>query len=211
MPGIHKSWTGTRHLQHLSSADLRAWRCEERLDLGSERVIDASVVQLPDGRWRLWFKDEVGGSRLKFADSADAVHWQPRGAVSTLAAEGPKVFRHAGRWWLVADLWRGLLVLRSDDAEHWEEQPSRLLAEAGSAATDRAKGQHADVQVVDGRAYLFYFVHQGNEDAAKTNDRYHQRSVIQVADPQLKDGWLTVDRHAPPPDLRAAFGARAGR
>lgn len=208
VPGVHKRWTGERRIEHLTSTDLRAWQCAGRVELGSPKVIDASVIRRPEGGWRLWYKDEQGGSQLKFADSPDLKTWIPRGPVSTLSAEGPKVFAFAGQWWLVADLWKGLLVLRSDDAEHWQEQPARLLADSGSAPTDRGKGQHPDVQVVDGRAYLFYFVHQGGEPEAKADDRWHQRTVIQVAELQLKDGWLTVDRHAPPPDLRRAFGAR---
>ena len=208
VPGVHPRWTGERRIEHLTSTDLRNWRCAGRVDLGSPRVIDASVVRLPDGRWRLWFKDEQGGSRLQFADSPDLQTWTVRGPVSPLAAEGPKVFRFAGRLWLVADLWKGLLVLRSDDAEHWEEQPTRLLADIGSAPTDRAKGQHPDVVVVDGRAYLFYFVHQSGEPEARSDDRWHQRTVIQAAELQLRDGWLHVNRQAPPPDLRPAFKAR---
>lgn len=208
VPGVHSRWTGERRIEHLTSTDLRRWRCAGRLDLGSPKVIDASVVRLPGGGWRLWFKDEQGGSKLKFADSPDLRAWTVRGAVSPLPAEGPKVFRFAGHWWLVADLWKGLLVLRSDDAEHWQEQPARLLADVGTAPTDRAKGQHPDVQVVDGRAYLFYFVHQGGEPEAAADDRWHQRTVVQVAELKLQDGWLSVDRHTPPPDLRAAFRAR---
>jgi hypothetical protein len=135
--------------------------------------------------------------------------WTLRGPASQQSAEGPKVFRFANQWWLVADMWKGLLVLRSDDAEHWQQQPARLLEDIGSAPTDRAKGQHPDVQVVDGRAFIFYFVHQSGEPEAKTDDRWHQRTVIQVAELKLqKDGWLTVDRYAPPPDLRAVFGSR---
>ena len=33
-------------------------------------------------------------------------------------------------------------------------------------------------------------------------------SVFPLAELKLQDGWLTVDRLAPPPDLRAAFKAR---
>ncbi|MDM4765264.1 hypothetical protein [Pelomonas sp. SE-A7] len=209
VPGVHKNWTGTRFLQHLTSRDLRDWRCEERVDLGSDKVIDASVVRLGEGRWRLWYKDEEGSSKLKFADSADLKRWTPRGPVSALPGEGPKVFRFGGKWWLVADLWKGLLAMRSDDAEHWQEQPTRLLADPGVHATDKAKGQHPDVQLVGGRAFIFYFVHQGNEDEAKGDDRYHQRTVIQVAELKLdENGWLRLDRNAPPPDLGPLFGSR---
>ncbi|MDI4632189.1 hypothetical protein J7U46_03925 [Pelomonas sp. V22] len=209
VPGIHSRWTGTRFLQHLTSTDLRRWHCADQLDLGSQRIIDASVVRLADGRWRLWFKDEAQGSKLFAADSADLQQWQLLGPVTAGAAEGPKVFRFKEQWWLVADLWRGLLVMRSGDAVQWQEQPARLLAEPGRHDTDRAKGQHPDVVVVGGRAFIFYFVHQGNEAAAAIDDRYHQRSVIQVAELKLgDDGWLSVDRDAPPPDLRQLFGSR---
>lgn len=209
-PATHTRWQGTRHLQHLTSTDLRHWRCAERLELGSPRAIDAAVVRLPaalGGGWRLWFKDEAQGSRLFQADSPDLRRWAVRGPVTTQAGEGAKVFFFAGRWWLVADLWRGLLVLRSDDAATWQEQTTRLLAEPGRHATDRAKGQHPDVVVRGERAFLFYFVHQGGEPEAQADERHHQRSVIQVAELKLQDGWLGVDRDAPPPNLRALFGA----
>ena len=39
-------------------------------------------------------------------------------------------------------------------------------------------------------------------------DRHHQRTVIQVAELRVgADGWLSVDRDAPPPDLRELFAA----
>ena len=40
---------------------------------------------------------------------------------------GPSVWSADGRWWLVADLWRGLLVLRSDDAATWQEALDRAM------------------------------------------------------------------------------------
>lgn len=210
VPGVHARWQGTRYLQHLTSTDLRQWRCEQRLQLGSERAIDATVLRLPQplgGGWRLWFKDENQGSQLFAADSPDLRQWTVRGPVTRQAAEGAKVFFFGGRWWMVADVWRGLLVQRSDDLLTWEAQATRLLAEPGQHATDRAKGQHPDVVVRGDRAFLFYFVHQGGEPEAKDDERFHQRSVIQVAELKLQDGWLVVDRDAPPPDLRRFFGA----
>jgi hypothetical protein len=207
VPGVHTRWDGERRIEHLTSADLRNWQCAGRVELGSQRVIDASVIRAPQGGWRMWFKDELSATNLKFADSPELKTWTVRGAVSPLPGGGPTVFQFAGRWWLVADLWQGLLVLRSNDALNWQEQPTRLLAGIGQHPTDRAKGQHPGVTVVDGRAYLFYFTHQGGEPEAKTDDRWHQRTVIQVAEMKLLDGWLTVDRNGPPPDLRSAFRA----
>lgn len=212
VPGIRSNWSGPRTIEHLTSRDLREWRCEGRLDLGSEKVIDAAVVRLPSaqgGGWRLWFKDEAQDSRLFAADSKDLKTWTRHAEpLAPNAAEGPTVFRFADRWWLIADRWKGLQVLRSDNLSSWAQQPQNLLEQAGTQPTDRGKGQHPGVVVQGGRAFLFYFVHQGGEEAAKTDARYHQRSVIQVAELKLgADGWLSVDREAPPPDLRAVFAA----
>eukprot|EP01034_Spumella_vulgaris_P042469 gene42469-52670_t len=118
VPGIHSRWTGRRFLQHLTSTDLRRWQCADQLELGSQRIIDASVVRLDDGRWRLWFKDEAQGSRLFAAESADLKQWKVQGPITAGAAEGPKVFRFKGQWWLVADL-----------VGSYEQQPPDLLAE----------------------------------------------------------------------------------
>ena len=53
VPGVHKSWTGERRIEHLTSTDLRTWTCAGRVELGSSKVIDASVLRLQNGGWRL--------------------------------------------------------------------------------------------------------------------------------------------------------------
>jgi hypothetical protein len=204
VPGVFHKWgdkAATSFLTHLTSKDLKTWSCGDRLDLGSERIIDASLIKT-DGQYRLWFKDERKGSNLFVATSPDLKTWT-REATPTVAvgSEGPKAFRFKGSWWMIADQWKGLLVLRSDDAKTWTMQPTRILEEPGTAPTDTAKGQHADV-VVTGegdqeRAYIYYFVHQGNEPEAKTDPYWNQRTAVQVAELKLTDGVLSVDRNAP--------------
>lgn len=201
VPGVFHRWNepaATARIVHLTSKDLKAWSCGETLDLGSDRVIDASVAKV-GGRYRLWYKDERKGARIVAVESPDLVHWKPAGdkPVVDMAAEGPKVFRWKGSWWMVADAWKGLIVLRSDDAKTWTLQPTRLLEQPGIQATDTAKGQHPDVVVSGGRAFLYYFVHQSNEPQAKTDPYYGQRTVIQVAELKAADGILSVDREAP--------------
>jgi len=201
VPGVFHRWGeagATARIVHLTSKDLTAWTCGDTLDLGSDRVIDASVVKIGD-RYRLWYKDEHRGSRIVTAESSDLVHWKPVGdrPVVDMAAEGPKVFRWKDAWWMVADAWKGLIVLRSEDAETWTLQPARLLEQPGTQATDTAKGQHPDVVVSGGRAFLYYFVHQSNEPQAKADPYYGQRTVIQAAELKEADGVLSVDREAP--------------
>ena len=90
------------------------------------------------------------------------------------------------------------MVLRSDDLERWELQPTRILEEPGKQPTDNDKGQHPDVVINDGRALIYYFVHQNNAPEAAADRQFGQRTVIQIAELKIgADGWLTVDREAP--------------
>lgn len=198
VPGVFKTWNADRFITHLTSKDLKTWTCGDKLDLGSDRVIDASVVK-KDGVYRLWFKDERKGSRLFYAESRDLKTWarQPQFVIDT-NAEGPKVFQFGGHYWLIADVWKGLMVLRSDDLLSWTLQPTRLLEEPGTMPTDNDKGQHPDVVVNDGHARIYYFVHQNHAPEAAADRRWGQHTVIQVAELKIgADGWLTVDRNAP--------------
>ena len=197
VPGVFSDWNAERFIVHLTSDDLKTWTCGERLDLGSDRVIDASVVALPFGGYRLWFNDERLGKAIRYADSPDLINWQVKETVVDTPGEGPKAFRWKNRWWLVSDGWKGLLVMRSDDAIHWTRQDEHLLARPGAHPTDRAKGQHPDVIVSGDRAYLIYFVHQSGEPEAKTDPNWHRRSVLQIVELHERDGIVTVDRDAP--------------
>lgn len=197
VPGVFRDWNAERFIVHLTSTDLKNWTCGERLDLGSDRVIDASVVALPSGGYRLWFNDERLGKAIRYADSADLKNWQVRETVVDTPGEGPKAFRWKDRWWLVSDAWKGLLVMHSDDATNWTRQGDYLLADAGTHPTDRAKGQHPDVIVSGDRAWLIYFVHQSGETEAGTDPNWHRRSVLQMVEMHEKDGVISVDRNAP--------------
>ena len=208
VPGIFHRWGvpgAEGRIEHLTSTDLTKWECAGTVKLDTGRMIDPTVVKLGQG-YRMWYKDERAGSRILAADSQNLRDWKKVSdePVNPTKGEGPKVFRFKGHYWLIADVWKGLMVLRSDDALKWTEQPGYILAEPGRAATDRSIGQHPDV-VVDGeRAFIYYFVHQKNEAEAATDPRWNQRTVIQVAELVYKDGKLHVDRNAAP-----AFRLRA--
>lgn len=203
VPGMHVDWSGQRFIHHLVSTDLLGWRDLGRLPLASDRVIDAAVLRLPDGTWRLWYKNERDGSQLYCADSPDLLTWTDRGRVKSealegRACEGPKVVRWRGRFWMVADEWRGLSVYRSDDAETWERQPYNLLEVPGKGKDDQVKGGHPDLVINDDRAWLFYFTHPGRRGPDARKDTVEQRrSSIQVAEVEIRDGWLVCDRDRP--------------
>ena len=212
VPGMHTDWSGTRELVHLTSTNLLRWKKESVLSLASDRVIDACVLRLDDGSWRLWYNNEPDQKSICYADSPDLYHWTDRGKViGDRAGEGPKVFRWKGRYWMVVDNWQGLGVYYSTDAVHWTRQAASLLDRPGQGEDDQVKGGHADVVVSNDRAFLFYFTHPGRRGTDERRDGYEQRrSSILAVELELNDGILGCDRDQPafirlvPPEPQAA-------
>jgi Carboxypeptidase regulatory-like domain len=198
VPGTFTDWNHPRHIQHLTSTDLLHWKPVGDVNLPSDRTIDPCVFLMPNGQWRLWYKDEADHSNVHFSDSPDLVHWAPVGIATRNGGEGPVVFEWRGAYWLINDPHRGLGVFRSTDLTTWTQQPDNLLREPGTQPTDHAVGNHADV-VVDrsGHAWLFYFTQQGGENASPNTRGNGRRSVLHVTELHEKDGVLTADRNAP--------------
>ena len=198
VPGVFRDWNAPRDIIHLTSKDLLKWKYESTLDLGSDRVIDATVFHLPNGTWRMWYKDERSKTPLSYADSPDLFSWTPQGnAIGDRSGEGAKVFRWKGRYWMVADVWKGLGVYSSEDCLKWNRQEDNLLSEGGKQPTDRVKGSHPDVVLSGDRAFLFYFTHQVPEDCEPNDPYVKRRTVIQVAELHYEGGRLICDRDQP--------------
>jgi hypothetical protein len=199
VPGMHTDWSGTRDIIHLTSKDLLNWAYESTLKLSSNRVIDACVMRLPDGTWRMWYNNEVDRKSIYYADSPDLYKWDDKGkAMGERPGEGPKVFCWKGCYWMVVDVWQGLGIYKSQDCLKWTRQEKNLLQEPGQGPDDKVKGGHPDVVVSGDRAYLFYFTHPGRQNPNEKKDAYEQRrSSIQVVEIEYKDGWLSCQRDKP--------------
>ncbi len=173
VPGIFNDWNHPREIVHLTSVDGVRWAALGKVDLKSDRVIDACVLQLPGGGWRMWYKDERAKKSLSYADSPDLMAWQPKGScVQDFNGEGPKVFRWKGHYWLVADCWQnGMRVWRSDDCLDWKLQDARLL------------GSHGDAVVSGDRAWWFYFG-PGRRTAINVVELSVDGGVLTAGDPK---------------------------
>lgn len=200
VPGIPFDWTGTRHIVHMTSDDLWHWRFQQRLALSSDRVIDACILRMPDGVWRMWYKDEADKSHTYLAESDNLYDWHVRGPVITgFPHEGPNVFHWHNRYWMIADTWRGMGVFHSDDATHWVRQAD-ILDRPGTRPDDGTVGLHADVLVQGERAFIFYFTHPDRLSPEVPPDPHplaYKRTSIQVAELALRDGVLVCDRDKP--------------
>ena len=200
VPGVFQDWQHPRSIVHLTSRDLRHWADPRPLELASDRVIDACVLKLEDGTWRLWYNNERDSKSIYYADSPDLATWTDRGkVVGDQPGEGPKVFRFRGAYWMITDVWEGLAVYRSRDALHWTRQGGgNLLAGPGRGRDDGVIGQHPDVVVSGDRAFLFYFTHPGRTGPDAAADGPEQRrSSIQVVELFESEGRLVCDRDQP--------------
>lgn len=196
VPGTFSDWEHPRYIIHLTSRNLKNWIFRGRLQLGSDRVIDADVQIMPDGSYRMWYNQEPGGKLIASADSPDLNEWRDNGPIPGIGAcEAPKVFYWHGFWWTICDEWHGLAVYRSDDASNWTRQSGNILESFGSGTDDGAYGRHCEVIVRGSRAYIFYFTHPDENSTSGGNPR---RSVIQAAELDCSDdGIISCDRDKP--------------
>jgi hypothetical protein len=199
VPGVPRDWKWPRYILHYTSVDLWKWEFRSKLELSSNKVIDACVHLMPGGKWRMWYKDEAHGSLTWAAESSDLYSWKVVGPVITARHhEGPNVFQWKGFYWMVTDEWQGQRVYRSDDAETWSSQ-ERILDKPGKRGDDGGIGLHADVLVCGERAFIFYFTHPDRTAAdAHGSDGTHsyasKRSSIQAAELEVQGGVLVCDR-----------------
>ncbi len=210
--GIPQDWSGSRSIVHFTSKTGWNWHFESVLPLSSSQVIDACVHQMPDGSWRMWYKDEAAQHVTYAANSGDLYHWQVVGPVITdCPHEGPNVFFWQGAYWMITDPWCGLAVYRSDDAISWSRQTTNLLTKPDPRTGDVHRAHHADVLVVGEQAILFYHVHpegdEGDEQTALEVLSGNQRRSWLYAAPLRRDG-STITCSWTPARLNLVSGKR---
>lgn len=196
--GIFSNWGGERQLFHYTSADLQNWKFAE--SVGTKGCIDASVIRLKNGTWKMWYKDENRGSHTISATSTNLFNWEINNdtEVSANAHEGPVIFHWKNKYWMITDMWNGLDCYESADAKSWKHSGT-ILDNPGTRPDDNVMGRHADVQVINDKAYIFYFTHPGRiyKDGKEVNEQgqiRHQRTSLQVAELEMVNGKIICNR-----------------
>ncbi len=197
--GVRNHWGGKENIVHYTSSNLWDWTYDHDLSLSSEHVIDASLYKIPNGTWRMWYKDDAKGGITMMSESPDLENWttaqQP--IIEGKEHEGPKVFKFQGYYWMLTDEWHGLRVYRSKDLDHWEKQ-GLVLDTASKRVDDQPTGAHADVLTFEDMAYIFYFTHPGRKSHLETDpDKSfyeNHRTAIQVAPLMFENGTLKAPR-----------------
>lgn len=203
--GVRSHWGGKARMAHYTSKNLWDWKFIGFLHLSSENVIDASLMQMPDKSWRMWYKDDAHDAQIMVAQSNNLYKWRfnKKPVLNQTQQEGPINFKFGNYYWMITDEWHGMRVYRSKDATNWEKQ-GLILDSASNRSEDRPSGAHGDVIVLKDRAYIFYFTHPGRKthsDATMRPDGIYpfdeRRSSIQVAPLEIKNGTLISDRNKP--------------
>jgi hypothetical protein len=200
VPGVFSDWKHERYIIHLTSTDLFHWKFESKLELASDRCIDACVFKLPQGGWRMYYNNERDHKSIYYADSPDLYKWTDSGkkVVGDKAGEGPKVFYWKNKYWMIVDNWKGLGIYHSADLINWTRQPENILEKPGTGPDDQVIGGHADVVISGKRAFVYYFTHPGRTPERKSEDSYEtRRSSIQVAELEYKNGVIICNRNKP--------------
>lgn len=199
--GVPTDWNWERRIVHYTSGDLWTWKFENVIGLPSRRTIDACVYEIEPGLYKMWYKNEEGGSHTDAAVSRDLYNWEYVGSeITDCSHEGPNVFRFAGKNWMITDTWRGQGVYSSPDFTHWTRQKNNILTGNGARPFDYGPGLHADVLVRGERAYIVYFTHPYRSNDVSTSpiaDRsLDLRTVIEIAELKYDGENLTCDRDA---------------
>ena len=199
--GIYSDWDGTPRILHYTSPDLFRWKLEK--PTGMDGYIDASVLQMPDGSWKMWYKDKA--SHISVGVSPDLYDWRDlkKEEVGDFECEGPIAFRWKGHYWLIVDecnlAYVGLAVYRSDDASHWMKN-NVILNTPGKREDDNDQGRHADVVLAGDRAFIVYYTHPGrkydrnNVEIWERESYPYRRCSLEVAELELRDGKIVCDR-----------------
>jgi len=201
--GIFSNWGGEREMHHYVSNDLKTWKATK--PIGTRVCIDAMVYPLQDGTWKMWYKDELNGHYIASAISDDLIDWKHLGKIEidNRHSEGPTVFEWKGKYWMVTDPTymerTGLDVFSSEDAINWEFN-NTILNNEGMRNDDNEQGRHADVKVVNDRAFIFYMTHPGRiykdgKEVDEANLVRYQRSSLQVAELEYQDRKIVCDRN----------------
>ncbi len=199
--GIPTDWNWERQIVHYVSGDLWSWRFCGIIPLSSDRVIDACVYEIEDGLYKMWYKNERGGSHTNAAVSRDLYNWEVTGPeITDCSHEGPNVFRFGGINWMITDTWHGQAVYSSPDFTHWTRQHGDLLTKNGIRPFDYGVGHHADVLVRKDRAYIVYFTHPYRSNADNVSPiedkSLELRTAVEIAELSFDGERLLCDRDA---------------
>jgi hypothetical protein len=206
------AWGGAAKIVHYKtplSNPINGWQKVADMHDSTYNSLDATVFKKEDG-FHVWFKGKKIGEKkneLFHRFSKDLKTWTDGGfsksdvfnpeATKEPFEEAPYIFQWQGKYWLLTDPHKGLMVYDSKDGENWHYQ-GKILLEAGTRPMDNSRARHCSVIVKDDRAFIFYHVEPWRiyEGIGIVKQPIaNRRAVLQMAELRLENGKIVCDRN----------------
>lgn len=208
-------WGGEAKIVHYKtplSNPVQGWQKVRDMHDSTYNSLDATVFKKEDG-FHVWFKGKKMGEQkneLFHCFSKDLKTWSDGGFSKSDVfnpqktgqnfEEAPYIFQWKGKYWLLSDPHKGLMVYESPDGEHWKYQ-GIILLEPGNRPLDNSRARHCSVAVLNDRAFIFYHVEPwrvyDNAPSIAKQPIANRRAVLQMAELTIKNSRLTCDRNKP--------------
>lgn len=178
---------------------VNGWERQE-ISVGEDDCLDACVVELPDGMFRMYYvgRDETlprkSPKTIRYAESRDLVSWtvfgDVKGDVNDRKAhpfayqEGVFVIRAGSRYYMVADPHKGLSTYSSDDGITWKYH-GQIMEEGWSQRTlDRSQARHPSVVRSKGKLYIIYHTEPFRPEGVPGSalGKHQRYAFIQIAE-----------------------------
>ncbi len=198
------------HYETTTDRMLDGWRRVE-ISIDEENCLDASVIRLPDGSFRMYYVGGVdnpgtkGRKTIRYAESRDLRTWEPRGDVLGEVndrsvhgigyQEAVYVFRQGGWYYMLTDPHRGLSAYSSRDGIRWTYLGQVLESGSSDRTLDWSQARHPSVWVRNGRkAYLVYHVEPFRPDGmgAVRLEKHQRYAFLQMREIRCESGRMTV-------------------
>lgn len=214
------AWGGPGAIVHYETDldnPVEAWKKVAVMHDSTLNTIDATVFCQGE-TYHLWYKGKIKGKKkneLYHLTSHDLYDWAHQGfsksevfnaqATGHEFEEAPYIFQWKNMYWLLTDPHQGLLVYSSEEGNSWDFQ-GKILKEGGKRELDNNRARHCSVAVVKDRAFIFYHVEPWRRydlEEKKGENRVpifkqalnNRRSVLQMAELEVRDGKLFCDRN----------------
>jgi hypothetical protein len=204
-------WGGPSKIVHYKTSlnnPLNGWKKVSDMHSENFNSLDATVYE-KDGVFHVWYKGKLKTEKqnhLFHLESTDLEHWKDSGISNSDVfnpeitkesfEEAPYIFKWQGKFWLITDTHKGLMVYESIDSKNWKYQ-GIILKEGGTRSMDNSIARHCSVLVKDNRAFIFYHVEPWRDYGSPIPKQptSNRRAVLQMAELKVENGKIVCDRN----------------
>lgn len=170
------------------------------VSIGEDNCLDASVIRLVDGGFRMYYvggvnnPEEKGRKTIRYAESRDLMNWSVKGDVKGEVndkkvhninyQEAVYVFSYRKMYYMLTDPHKGLSTYSSSDGITWKYHGQIMQSGSSKRTLDWSQARHPSVMVYENVPYIYYHVEPFRPDnvGAPKLEKHQRYSFIQMAE-----------------------------